>query len=414
MKSIYYLLAGLTMATHFLTAQDARLLDESLLTELRAEASRRHPAALSAQLRSTAAEADTRSIRLWEDPMVGLSLMAAEREMRRSDGDVRLSFEQPLPRPSLYQATRAKAEAIRRATLENSRSASLLVGVTTAKDAIELALADESTTLLRDQLRWFAAMTENARQRSISPDSNSIDALRLESELARARQVLAASQRTRERISQSLNLQLGRPMESAWPRLQLGEKPSPFPLASAEIARIARTNPQVRSLREMATAASAETQITQRERLPQFSVSVDTNLYSGGGIPTVAVGLKMSLPYFNRSSTQAAIQAAQLREKAAATDIESSRLTIADAILTATTDAANAAAQADAYSGEIYQHALAAAEAVENSWISSKSSLSDLLDARRQLFSIRLEQRRYLAMQLAALEELNLLVPHSP
>ena len=165
-------------------------------------------------------------------------------------------------------------------------------------------------------------------------------------------------------------------------------------------------------MKEMASAANAETRIADRERIPQFSVSVDTDLYSGGDFRSASVGLKMSLPYFNRGSYTAKIEASQLREKAAVRDIEATRLEVASGVLSATTDAANAAAQARAYSGEIYQRALSATQAVEGSWISSKSTLTDLLDSNRMLFSIRLEQRRFIAMQLVATEELNLLVPN--
>ena len=109
-----------------------------------------------------------------------------------------------------------------------------------------------------------------------------------------------------------------------------------------------------------------------------------------------------------------AVSAAAPHDPAAARDIETARLEVASGVLAAPTAAANAAAQASAYSGEIYQRALQATQAVEGSWISSKSSLTDLLDSNRQLFSIRLEQRRFVAIQLAALEELNLLVPNRP
>ncbi len=52
------------------------------------------------------------------------------------------------------------------------------------------------------------------------------------------------------------------------------------------------------------------------------------------------------------------------------------------------------------------------AKTIEAAWISSKAPLTDLLDASRTLFAIRLEQRRLIAMQQAALEELHTLVPH--
>ena len=414
MKSMIPIFTGLLAAGNLLQAQESKLIDAAFLAALRNEAARNHPAASSAAIRAFAAAHDIRGVRLWDDPMVGLSLTAADQMMRETDGDIRIGIEQQLPKPGLYQANLAKAEALHRAELENSRTSSLEVGAAAAKDAIELALADESIALQTTQLKWFSSMAENARLMAQNPDATSIDALRLDSELARENQVLDAARRTRASISRSLNLRLGRPLEAPWPALRLANSSVPVPVASAEIARIPRVNPKVRSMTELASAANAETRIADKERLPQLSVGVDTYIYSGGDVRSADFGVKMSLPIFNRRSYSAKIESAQLREKAAVQDIEASRLEIASGVLAATTEAANAAAQASAYSGEIYQRALQATQAVEGSWISSKSALTDLLDSNRMLFSIRLEQRRYVAMQLAALEELNLLVPNHP
>jgi hypothetical protein len=120
----------------------------------------------------------------------------------------------------------------------------------------------------------------------------------------------------------------------------------------------------------------------------------------------------MSLPWFNDPSYQAKINAAKTRELAATQDVETMRREIAAMVLTAVTEAANAAAQARAYSGEIHENALTSSKSIEAAWISSKAPLTDLLDSARLLFSIRLEQRRMIAMQLAALEELQTLVPN--
>jgi outer membrane protein, heavy metal efflux system len=412
MKILSTILSGLFVSGSLLRAVEIRTITGPFLKELQAEASKNHPANKSAALLTAAATRDIRALRLWDDPMIGLSLMAADSAKRRSDGDIRLSYEQPLPKRGLLQAQLSKADALRRAQLENSVATALEVGAAVAKDAIELALADESISLQSAQIQWLDTMTENARQMMLNPSSTSIDALRLESELAKETQVLAAAQRTRSRLAQSLNLQLGRPLEAPWPALKLPADPAPVPITSAEIARIPSRNPKVRSMREMANAAAAEVHIVDRERQPQFSIGVDTDLYSGGDFRSASVGLKMSLPYFNRTAYDAKSQASQLREKAALKDIAASRLEIATAIVAAVTEAANDAAQARAYSGDIYQHSLQAAQAVEGAWISSKSSLTDLLDANRLLFSIRLEQRRFIAMQQVALQELNLLVPN--
>jgi outer membrane protein TolC len=412
MKFILCFLAGLLVpAGPLLADETATFTSESFLAPLRDEAIRKHPAAKSAQLKAGAAARDVSAVRLWDDPMVGLMLMGARVEMRRDDGDILVSLEQPLPRPGLFEANRSKAEAMRRAENENARTTSLAAGSMAAKDAIELALADESIRLQDEQLRWMRAMAENALQRALNPDQTSVDALRLESELAREEQILEAAKRTRDSIAKRLNLSLGRPLEKPWPVLSLPASPPAVPLAVGEVARISRVNPRVLAMKEMASAAKADTRIADRERQPGFSLAVESSMYSGGDLRSAAVGVKVNLPWFNEPSYQARIDAARLREKAATTDIDAMVREVADEVIALANEAANAAAQARAYSGDVFDKSQAATRTLETSWISSKATLTDLLDSNRLLFSIRLEQRRAIALQLVALEDLRVLVP---
>jgi outer membrane protein, heavy metal efflux system len=162
----------------------------------------------------------------------------------------------------------------------------------------------------------------------------------------------------------------------------------------------------------MAAAAGQDTRIAERDRLPGLALGIDANLYSGGDYRSTTVGLKMSLPWFNERSYQANISAARSRQLAAGSDIENLRRELASDVLTSTTEAANAAAQARAYAGEIHDKARQASQSIEAAWLSSNAPLTDLLDASRSLFAIRLEHRRFIAMQLAALEQLYTLVPN--
>jgi len=412
MHSIHRFLTGLAAAGTLLHAGESHLLNEPFLATLRAPAARSHPTAMAGSLRAAAAAQEIRAVRLWNDPMVGFGLMAADQEMRASEGDVIIGIEQPLPKPGMFAAQRSKAEAMQRAEAENSRTSTLAVSAEAARTAIELALADESITLLQSQLNWLTAMAENARQMAADPMASSSDALRMETELAKERQMLAAARRNRDGYAQQLNLILGRPLESPWPQLRLPAIPPPVPVAQAEIARIPYVNPKVRAMKKMAGAATAETRIADRGRLPEVSVGIDTNLYSGGDFRSTTFGLKLSLPWFNGPSYQAKINAARSREAAASGDVEAMRREIAARVLAAATEAANAASQAKAYSGEIHHKALLAKQSIEAAWISSKAPLTDLLDSSRTLFAIKLEQRRMTAMELAANEEFRALVPN--
>jgi outer membrane protein, heavy metal efflux system len=140
---------------------------------------------------------------------------------------------------------------------------------------------------------------------------------------------------------------------------------------------------------------------------------VETRIYSETReITSTTVGLKLSLPWFNDPSYRAKIDAAKSRELAATEEVETMRREIAGMVVMAATEAANAAAEARAYSGEIHDRAAKAVHSTEAAWISSKAPLADLLDAARTLYSIRLQGRRMIAMQLAALEQLQTLVPN--
>ncbi|HEX7262300.1 MAG TPA: TolC family protein, partial [Luteolibacter sp.] len=401
------ILTGIFMAGGFLQAQDGKVLNNDYLSGIRSEAARTHPSAVAGKLLAAAAGQDARSVRLWEDPMVGLGFTIADKMMRMDDGDVTIGIEQRLPKPGMFDAQLRKAEAMRRAATQNSRTPALAAGAEAARNAIELALADDSISLQQAQITWLTAMVENARQMAADPMGSSSDALRMETELAKEQQMLDAARRTREGFAQKLNLTLGRRLESPWPVLKLPAAPPPVPLAQAEIARIPHANPKVRAMKEMTGAANAEVRMADRERLPEISVGVDTSIYAAErDVRSTMVGVKMTLPWFNDSSYQAKISAAKDREVAAARDVETMRREVAAMVLDAVTEAANAAAQARAFSGEIHDKAQLTTRTIEAGWISSKAPLTDLLDSSRTLFSIRLEQRRMIAMQLSALEEL--------
>jgi outer membrane protein TolC len=413
MHTIFKISAGVAVAGGLLHAGETQLLNDGLLSKLRSEAARTHPSTIAGKHQAKAAAHEARSVRLWNDPMVGIGFMGATEMMRMEDGDVMVGFEQALPKPGMFAAERRKMEAMQRAESENSGNASLTAGALAAKAAIELALADESIALQQAQIEWMAKMVENANQMAADPMGSGTDALRMETELAKEQQMLDAARRSREGYAMNLNLALGRPLESPWPVLKLPATAPPVPIARAEIARIPHANPKVRAMREMAAAANADTRIADRERLPEVAVGVDAQLYSGtGDIKSTTFGLKLSLPWFNDPVYQAKIDAARSREHAAASDVESMKREVASMVVMAATEAANAAAQARAYSGEIHEKALKATQTTEAAWISSKAPLTDLLDSSRTLFAIRLEQRRMIAMQLAALEQLHTLVPN--
>src|SRR5688572_19763251 len=123
--------------------QTPRVLDTPFLEALRGEVRTNHPTLAAAQAKVQAAEAGVRAVRLWEDPMVGLGVMAAENMMRREDGDLMFSAEQALPRRKLYEARKARAAAESSVLQAETHSAALNLETMVAQTVVELALADE-------------------------------------------------------------------------------------------------------------------------------------------------------------------------------------------------------------------------------------------------------------------------------
>ncbi len=406
------LLSGCFAVGLFTHAADSRLLDEAALASIRAETSRAHPSAQAGRSMENAANEEIRAVRLWDDPTVGIGFMAARNpQMRREEGDLQLGMEIPFPKPGLYEANLRKAEALLRVETEKTRAARIGSGTGAAMLAIELALADETVLLSSGELEWLSEMEINANQMALDPSSTGIDSIRLAAEKVKLEQDLASSKRTRDGIAKQLNVVMGKPVEKSWETFRLPASVPPVPAASAEVARIPYANPQVRALREMAGASKANIRIADRERLPSFTAGIETRGYSQDGYRGTTLGVKMSIPWFNRENNQAKVDAAKYRTDAAFSDIETARREIATQVIAAATEAANSAAQARAYSGVIRLKAIQANESVQASWINSKAPLTDLLETRRLLFSVDLEQRRQIAMQLAAVEKLNLLVP---
>ncbi len=412
MKIYRLLLSGWLLAGSLIQAGESKPLDDAALDAIRTEAASQHPSATAARSREAAANEDIRAVRLWDDPMVGIGFMATRKpQMRREEGDIQLGVEIPIPKPGLYQANLFKTESLRRVEAEKTRAAMIASGTEATMIAIELALADDIVRLSSGELAWLSEMETNAVQMALRPGATGIDSIRLASENVKLEQDVAASRRTREGIARRLNVVMGKPISDPWPTYRLPVSAPPVPQAAAEVARIPFANPQVRAMREMSDAAHADIRIADRERLPSFSAGIETRGYSQDGYRGTTLGLKMTVPWFNRDNYQAKVDAAKFRSDAALADIETARREVAGQVISAATEAANAAAQARAYGGEIRQKAIEANQSVQASWINSKAQLTDLLETRRLLFSVDLEQRRQIAMQLAATEKLNLLVP---
>lgn len=402
---------SLPLISTLASTQEARLLDGNYLDALRLEVRTNHPTVAAAQARVQAAEAGVRALRLWEDPMAGAGVMAAEREMRAEDGDLIFMAEEMLPRRKLYAARKARATAEGSILEAERRSAVLTLETLVAQAAVELALLDEMLTIETNQLTWLESMAANARGKLKDPMATASEPLRIESEVAQERQKIDSTARNRTRLTRQLNILLGRSADEPWPVLRLPDSAALTPALNEELNRLFQVNPMLQALLNTAHAAMSEIEVARRERSPIFSVGVESSAYSGGDFRQATVIGKVTLPFFNKSVYRANVERAQQEQVAAEKDIEALQRKLRGEAVAAHTEAENAARQADTFSKEVIPHTEKAAESTQNAWISSKANLLEVLEARRAMLKARLEERRFVAAHRAALEMLRSIVP---
>ena len=381
-------------------------VDSRSLSAWQTEARRSHPTVGAAMARVDAARAAVGTVRLWEDPMVGLGLTAARRSMRKDDGDITMVAEQQLPRRGLYNAQRDKALATEQVSRAEVGVAINMLELEVAKTALELALADEVLVIESQQVAWVERMSTNAKEKLKDPAANAAEPLRLQSELTQERQKLAAARRERTRLAQQLNLLLGRPITQPWGTLGLPAAASAAPAIRNEWQSLIARHPRLAALRHTADAAGAEIAVAREEQKPMVTLGLESSMYHEGDLRDTMLGIRVTLPWWNRSIYKANEERARLEQEAARRDIAAAERELGSQAVMAVTEAQNAARQAAAFANEVLPDAEKAAQAVENSWVSTKSTLAEVLEARRSLLVAQIEQRRFVASQLGALATL--------
>ncbi|RYD38155.1 MAG: TolC family protein [Verrucomicrobiaceae bacterium] len=380
------------------------------ISSLTAEALKIHPQAEASRARILAARRALDAVPLWQDTVTGIGFMAADRSMRRDDGDVTLSVEQPLPRLGLYRAgkNRAAAEASMQQAEEGATANE--IGLAIARMVTDLALTDEVIRLQAAEVGWMRTLVGTAQERSKNPDSTAVEVLRLESELALLTQNQDTLVRQREQLVQSLNLILLKPARTSWARTALPVRAAGTPLsADALRAEMERRNPKLLALRQAVAVAGADVETARQQGRPSVSVGVEANAWSGGDLRSSMFMLKFSLPWLNRKSWQAETARRGELRQAAQKDLEAGRLELATLLTELLTVAENQSRLAASYQAEVIPRAEKSLQALQNAWISSQATLPEVLEAQRLLLSARQSQKRATAAWFATLQQLSAL-----
>ncbi|MDB6136765.1 MAG: outer membrane protein TolC [Verrucomicrobiales bacterium] len=389
------------------TAPTPTPISSAWISSLTAGALKIHPQAEASRARTLAARRALDALPLWQDTMTGIGFMAADRSMRRDDGDVTLSVEQPLPRLGLYRA--GKNRVIAEASMQQAEEGATAneIGLAIARMVTDLALTDEIIRLQSAEVGWMRTLVGTAQERSKNPDSTAVEVLRLESGLAILTQNQDTLVRQRGQLVQSLNLILLKPARTFWPQTALPVQAAGTPLsADALRTEMERRNPKLLALRQAVEAAGADVETARQQGRPSVSVGVEANAWSGGDLRSSMFMLKFSLPWLNRKSLQAETARRGELQQAAQKDLEAGRLELATLLTEFLTVAENQSRLAASYQTEVIPRAEKSLQALENAWISSQSTLPEVLEAQRLLLGARQSQKRATAAWFAALQQL--------
>jgi len=377
------------------------------VNQLSEELLRTHPALGAARARVAAAQAATEAVRTWDDPMLRLGGMFAEKEMRAEDGDLLYGVEQKLPLFGKPRSERRvmEAEAARELAVSNYQFQQLRRDL--AQALFTAALAERTVEVGEEDLSWLDLMVASLDARYRVGEVSQVWLLRLQNDRAKRSDQLTTDLRQLEHGRFTLNRLLNRDPSTRWPRLALPPLAKPV-VYSERLVQLSRSGePRLKVFdRELAQGAAA-VEAARRRRWPDVVVGAESRNFSGTGDWRQAeVMLGFSVPLGNRAKYRAEVNREQAKRQVVELQRADYDLGLREEVhlLTVKIDAARR--EAMLYRDQIIPRSELALASAQTAWAAGRGMLLDLLEARRMLLEARLMHARALAEQYQMLSEL--------
>lgn len=422
-------LAGFAFtATPLATASDRLALTPTVLADLVETARTNHPGLRAAGLRTTAARHAVSAVRLWDDPMFRFGGMVGgdpgpDLEM---EGDLLYELEQPVPLFGKATAMRKEAEAgVAVAAAEESDTVQNL-RLRLVQTAFQLALAEETLAIGKEDLALLDRMMTFARERLAAGLDSNLNLLRLENEKARREQQQVTDTLQRDFLRTTLDRLMGGRSSTPWPVFQLPDIAPFVPFTDRMIELASKYEPRLQVLRREIEMAEAGIEVARRERFPEVSLGIEGRQWSGsGGFREGAFTVGVSLPWFNRSRIRAGVDRSRSQAEALRAEASDYTLAVRQELFRVWTKIDAARREAILYRDSILPRSTQAVETAMAGWTSGRSMFTDLMESRRMLTEARLMHARAVAEQhlmitelvtccgLGELDSLSMLLPDS-
>jgi outer membrane protein, heavy metal efflux system len=390
-------------------ATNAVVITTDLINQLVAEARTNNPGFLAAGSRSDSATANAGSVRTWDDPtfLVGETLFSPEGFDAAQEGDLTYGIAQKLPLWGRSALNRQVAEAQASVSHAEQDSHFWQLRRDVTKQLFATALAEREVQIGEQDLAWLQVTAKEIEAKYQAGQNSVADTLQIQNEAAERNDSLRTDRLMLGHEGVSLNRLLNRDFSSPWPPFQL---PDVFPVIpySEKLLSLALTNePQIKVLEQEIKAAEAAAKSTKRSRLPDVSVGVQGNQYSGDGeFRSGTFTLSFSLPWFNESRYSKDYQREKDAQKAAEHDRDDQVLMVREELHHLTLDIENQRREALLYRDEISTRAGQMLASRLADWEAGHGTLREVLDARRMWLESQLTAARATAGEQQDVAEL--------
>jgi outer membrane protein TolC len=364
------------------------------LTWVLAEARAANPEVRALDAERLAAWERVPQARALEDPTFGVQLWSFPFDRRPGSGSmVMLQLSQPLPWPGKRALRGAVAEASARIAGQSVRSRQVEV-VAEAKRLYYLLWANHAARAINQRNQSLVEQVRRAALARVPTGGAGVaDVLRSETEKARLRTDFVNLAREREALAAGLNVRLGRPADAP-----LGEPVEWFPPPAvldyaALVAAAERQRPDLRATGIEVDRAESQIALARRNRYPDFvpSIMYMQDVQLG---PSWGAMLGVTIPLWSGQKQSRAVREMSATATAARARLRAAHLEIGRQVREALVGYESAAERVRLLRDEVVPKARTALAATLAGYVTGRESLTAVLDGRRVLQDLELEQER--------------------
>ena len=349
---------------------------------------------LAAQARAEAAAARPSFAGALEDPMISPSvdhypfrMMDEEENGRRYDWSI--SIEQRLPLSRLRSHRRRSAEADADLAAAKAEQATLDVILDAQRAFFMLHERRRMAPVLEQQRQLYRDLATAAAARYAAGNGVQADALRAETELARAeaaQRSLVAMTRAAEAM---LNTSMGRDASMPLGELDAASLERSSPPFGELLQRAMRTRPELRAGEAEVARSAAETGVMRSMSLPMLTVRAGraSTMAEGDGAMLM---LGISVPLW-REASRARIAEARAMERMAASDLQAMQRMIEGELAAALAEVESTQEIQKSLATDIIPRAQMALDAALAAYGSGQTTLLSVLESSRMLWEARSE-----------------------